>query len=45
MISDDQFQPAGAKFDLTLNMVRQNTNIVESCSVIVQKKFSEATQE
>ena len=26
-------------------MVRENTNIVESCSVIVNKKFSENAQE
>jgi hypothetical protein len=35
VISDKDFSPAGSKFDLTLNMVRENTNIVESCSVEV----------
>lgn len=39
VISDKDFKPPGSKFELTLNMVRENTNIVESCSVIVQKQF------
>lgn len=45
MISDKEFSPSGAKFELTLSMVRQNTNIGESCSVFVQKKFTETAQE
>lgn len=44
VISDKDFNPPGSKFELTLNMVRDNTNVVESCSVIVQKKFDESAQ-
>ena len=44
VISDEDFSPPGAKFELTLNMVKENSNVVESCSVQVQKKFSESTQ-
>lgn len=43
-ITDEDFSPAGGKFELALEMVRQNTNIVESCSVFVQKKFKETQQ-
>ena len=44
VISDSDFSPAGSKFELTLNMVRDNTNVVENCSVIVQKNFDENAQ-
>jgi hypothetical protein len=44
VISDKDFDPPGGKFELTLNMVRDNTNVVESCSVSVQKKFNESAQ-
>ena len=33
VIADKDFSPAGGKFELTLNMVRNNTNVVESCTV------------
>ena len=45
MIADQDFSPAGSKFELNLNMVRQNTNIIQKCSVFVQKKFKETAQE
>lgn len=45
MISDKDFAPAGGKFALKLSMVRDNTNIVESCDVFVQKKFDEVAQQ
>lgn len=41
IIKDEDFSPAGGKFELTLNMVKQNSNIVENCSVFVQKQFAE----
>lgn len=44
VISDSDFSPAGSKFEMTLNMVRDNTNIVESCSVLVQKEFDASNQ-
>lgn len=43
-ISSKDFNPAGAKFELTLSMLRDNSNIVEKCSVFVQKKFNENAQ-
>ena len=35
VIADKDFTPAGGKFELSLNMVRENTNIVKSCHVFV----------
>lgn len=45
IIKDEDFKPAGSKFELTLNMMKQNSNIEESCSVFVQKQFSETSQD
>lgn len=45
IIKDEDFSPDGSKFELTLNMVKPNSNIAESCSVFVQKQFSETSQE